>query len=231
MVSASIIGTLHSLDQDVTLWLNSLSAPWSDSMWTMFSDKSFWIPTYVICVFFLFKRLGWKKALIVIASCAAAFAVCDQLSNLVKHSVLRLRPGYSFKMLDGGLNLLEKKGGFYGFFSAHAANAYAVAMCLIIGFRNDNTHTYNAFCKWALVWAMLVSISRIFVGKHYLGDVIVGAIIGTTIGYFIGMATRYLVQRYVDKVPFTGLTTLINKRISVPTTPGESSPSGSPSTL
>ena len=227
MVSASIIGTLHSLDQDVTLWLNSLSPPWTDSMWTMFSDKSFWIPTYIICVYFLFKRLGWKKALIVLASCGLAFAACDQFSNLVKHAVLRLRPSYSFRMLSGGLNLLESRGGLYGFFSAHAANAYAVAMCLIIGFRNDNTHTYNAFCKWALAWAMLISISRIFVGKHYLGDVIVGAMIGITFGYFIGMIARYLVQRYVDKVPFTGLTAIINKKL--PTIQEGPSPSGSPS--
>ena len=228
MVSASIIGTLHSLDQEVTLWLNSFSTPLTDSMWTMFSDKSFWIPTYIICVYFLFKRLGWKKALIVLASCGLAFAACDQFSNLVKHAVLRLRPSYSFRMLNGGLNLLESRGGFYGFFSAHAANAYAVAMCLIIGFRNDNTHTYNAFCKWALAWAMLISISRIFVGKHYLGDVIVGVIIGTTFGYFIGMIARYLVQRYVDKVPFTGLTAIINKKL--PTIQEGPSPSGSPST-
>ena len=228
MVSASIIGTLHSLDQDVTLWLNSLSTPWTGCMWTMFSDKSFWIPTYIICVYFLFKRLDWKKALIVLASCGLAFAACDQLSNLVKHAVLRLRPSYSFRMLSGGLNLLESRGGFYGFFSAHAANAYAVAMCLIIGFRNDNTHTYNAFCKWALAWAMLISISRIFVGKHYLGDVIVGAIIGITFGYFIGMIARYLVQHYVDKVPFTGLTAIINKKL--PTIQEGPSPSGSPST-
>ena len=227
MVSASIIGTLHSLDQEVTLWLNSFSTPLTDSMWTMFSDKSFWIPTYIICVYFLFKRLGWKKALIVLASCGLAFAACDQFSNLVKHAVLRLRPSYSFRMLNGGLNLLESRGGFYGFFSAHAANAYAVAMCLIIGFRNDNTHTYNAFCKWALAWAMLISISRIFVGKHYLGDVIVGVIIGTTFGYFIGMIARYLVQRYVDKVPFTGLTAIINKKL--PTIQEGPSPSGSPS--
>ena len=228
MVSASIIGTLHSLDQDVTLWLNSFSTPLTDSMWTMFSDKSFWIPTYIICVYFLFKRLGWKKALIVLASSGLAFAACDQFSNLVKHAVLRLRPSYSFRMLSGRLNLLESRGGFYGFFSAHAANAYAVAMCLIIGFRNDNTHTYNAFCKWALAWAMLISISRIFVGKHYLGDVIVGAIIGITFGYFIGMIARYLVQRYVDKVSFTGLTAIINKKL--PTIQEGPSPSGSPST-
>lgn len=211
MVCASVIDTLHGFDQQITLLLNSWNSSWSDSFWLMMSNKGFWIPTYAICVFYLFKRLGWKKALIVIASAAVAFALCDQLSNMVKHGVSRLRPSYSFKMLDGGLNVLERRGGYYGFFSAHAANAYAVALCLIIGFRNDPTHTYNAFCKWALAWAMLVSVSRIFVGKHYLGDILVGAVIGIAVGYFVGMLTRYLIQKYIDKVPPTGLTTIINK--------------------
>lgn len=212
MVCASVIEAIHHADQDITLLINSWSTPWTDGFWMMMSDKTFWIPAYIICIFFLFKRLGWKRALIVLASVGVAFALCDQFSNLVKHSVSRLRPSYSYRMLKDGLNVLEKRGGFYGFFSAHAANAFATAMCLIIGFRNDNSHTYNAFCKWALIWAALVSVSRIFVGKHYLGDILTGALVGITVGYFVGMATRYLVQRFVDKVPVTGLTAVINKK-------------------
>lgn len=197
MVSASIIESLHRIDQDLTLLINNWSTPATDSFWMMMSDKMFWIPAYLICTFFLFLRLGWKKALIVLASAAIAFALCDQFSNIVKHAVSRLRPNYSFRMLDGGLNVLEKRGGFYGFFSAHAANAFSLAVCLVIGFRNDSTHTYNWFCRCALVWASLVSISRIFVGKHYLGDVLVGAIIGIAIGCLAGAAARYCISRTV----------------------------------
>ena len=141
MVSASIIESLHRIDQDLTLLINNWSTPATDSFWMMMSDKMFWIPAYLICTYFLFLRLGWKKALIVLASAAIAFALCDQFSNIVKHAVSRLRPNYSFRMLDGGLNVLEKRGGFYGFFSAHAANAFSLAVCLVIGFRNDSTHT------------------------------------------------------------------------------------------
>ena len=195
-----LIGTLHKVDQDATLWINSLSSPWSDSFWTMMSDIKFWIPTYILCAYFLFKRLGWKKALIVLASAALAFGLCDQISNLVKHSVSRLRPCYSFPMLDGGLNVLEKRGGFYGFFSAHAANAFAFATCLSLGFLNDKTHNYKAFIIGAMTWASLVGISRIFVGKHYLGDVLVGTAIGITIGYLLGSLSNFLIRKYIDKV-------------------------------
>ena len=217
MVGSSVIESLHRVDQELTLSVNSWSAPWSDGFWTMMSDIKFWIPAYVLCALFLFQRLGWKKALVVLASAALAFALCDQVANIVKHSVSRLRPCYSFPMLDGGLNVLEKRGGFYGFFSAHAANAFAFAVCIILGFTNDKSHTYNAFNACALLWATLVSVSRVFVGKHYLGDILVGALVGITIGYLVGSLSNYLIRKYIDRVPSS-------------TIPAESSPSGSPST-
>lgn len=206
MVCASVIGFLHRLDQDLTLSLNSISTPLTDQLWILMSDKTVWIPAYVLCAYFLFRRLGWKKAAVVLISIGLAFGLCDQLSTIVKNSVDRLRPSYSARMLSGGLNVLEGRGGFFGFFSAHSANAFALAMCLIIGFRNDRTHTYNGFYKLALIWAAMVAASRIFVGKHYLGDVLVGAIIGVTVGYFLGMLARYIIQSRIDKVPVTGLT-------------------------
>ncbi len=201
MDGSSVIGQLHSADQEITLLINGWTSPWADSFWMMMSDKLFWIPAYLVCVYFLFARLGWKKALIVLASAAIAFAVCDQLSNIVKHAVIRLRPSYSVRMLDGGLNVLEKRGGFYGFFSAHAANAFAIAVCLTMGFRNDRSHTYNAFSRWAIIWATLVAVSRIFVGKHYLGDVIVGTVIGVAVGCSAGIAARYLIDKLFPIVP------------------------------
>ena len=213
MVGASLIGLLHRLDQDITLLLNNLSSPATDQLWLLMSDKTVWIPAYVLCTYFLFRRLGWKKALVVLCSVGLAFGLCDQFSTIVKHSVDRLRPSYSARMLLGGLNVLEGRGGFYGFFSAHAANAFALAMCLIIGFRNDRTHTYNAFYKLMLVWASLVALSRIFVGKHYLGDVIVG------------MLARYVIQTRIDKVPATGLTFRFDEK-RLPITLTKSSPSG-----
>lgn len=206
MVYASVIGFLHRLDQDLTLSLNSISTPLTDQLWILMSDKTVWIPAYVLCAYFLFRRLGWKKAAVVLISIGLAFGLCDQLSTIVKNSVDRLRPSYSARMLSGGLNVLEGRGGFFGFFSAHSANAFALAMCLIIGFRNDRTHTYNGFYKLALIWAAMVAASRIFVGKHYLGDVLVGAVIGVTVGYFLGMLARYIIQSRIDKVPVTGLT-------------------------
>lgn len=199
MVSSSVIESLNGIDQDLTLLINSWSTPLTDSFWVMMSDMAFWIPAYIICAYFIFERLGWKKAIVVLASAAIAFALCDQISNIVKHLVERLRPSYSFRMLNDGLNVLEKRGGFFGFFSAHAANAFAFAVCLIKGFQNDHSRSFKAFTVGALTWASLVAISRVFVGKHYLGDVFVGTVIGITVGWLVGTGARYLIDRFESR--------------------------------
>lgn len=193
-----MISAIDRIDQDITLIINKLHSDVSDQIWMLMSDKKVWIVLYAILVYFLFKRLGWKKAVIVLISIGLAFAACDQFSNLIKYAVARLRPCYNARMLDNGLHILEGRGSLYGFFSAHAANAFSLAICSSIGFKNDKAHTYNAYWRIALIYAALVSISRVFVGKHYFGDVIVGIIIGMTIGYLIGIGARAIIRKYID---------------------------------
>lgn len=193
-----MIDFLHQLDQSITLFINEFHIGFSDSIMQMFSDRWAWTPMYIFIVYMLFRRLGWKKAVIVILSTVLTVTLCDQIAGLVKNSVDRLRPCYDEKMIQNGLHILESKGGHFGFFSGHAANAFGFAVCTIIGFRNDHKHTYNAYRTWAFVWAAMIGISRIFVGKHYFGDVIVGAMIGATIGYGIGAMTRYCIRRFIE---------------------------------
>lgn len=183
---------LHETDQTLTLFINSLHLPASDLFMEFFSERATWFPLYALVLFFLIKRLGWKKGLIAVAAIALTILACDQTANLLKNSVGRLRPCYSDLMILNGLHVLEHRGSFFGFFSAHAANAFGFAICSTMCFRYDTSHTYNAYFKWALIWAALISISRIFVGKHYLGDITVGAIIGCCWGAIIALCARWL---------------------------------------
>lgn len=190
---------LHRWDQILTLFINKFHNPASDQFMIFMSERAVWFPLYSLIAFFFVKRLGWKKGLIAIACMGLTLLACDQTSNLLKYSVARLRPCYSSRMIFGGLHVLETRGNFYGFFSAHAANAFGFALCSSILFRYDKTHTYKAYITWILIWATLLSISRIFVGKHYLGDIIVGAVIGCSYGSIIAMAARWVFARFIDK--------------------------------
>ncbi len=191
--------TLHKLDQQLTLAINNLHSPWSDQIMIWFSDIPVWIPLYAVILFFLFRNLGWKKATVVTISAVLTFAACDQFSNLIKDATERLRPCHDLFMVDSGLRILEGKGGRFGFFSAHSANAFGFALCTLIGFLNDERpeYKYRTYGILMFTWAFFVAISRVFVGKHYLGDILVGALVGLVFGYCFGQLAKYAIGRFI----------------------------------
>lgn len=184
---------VHHLDQKVTLEMNSWSSEITDVIWKFFSDIPVWIPMYVIIVGCLFWRLGWKKGLIMTLAAAATFGFCDQFSNFIKDLVERVRPLNDPYMLEHGLNILEGKSSSFSFFSAHSANAFGLATSTLIGFRLDKRLRYRGYAAWMYTWATLVALSRVFVGKHYLGDIIAGAAIGALAGYAFACLARHII--------------------------------------
>ncbi len=196
MDGSSIIDSIHRLDQEITLFINCLDTAWTDQFWLFMSDKLVWAPAYLLCILFLRYHLGWKKAAIIVCTALLGFLICDQFSNFSKNAVGRLRPNYSSEMILNGLSVLEKRAGKFGFFSAHAANSFSLAVCLTMGFRNDSRQSYRVFAAGAITWASLVSLSRIFVGKHYLGDVLVGIAVGIAVGYAMGRLGRWAIGKF-----------------------------------
>ena len=193
----SIWQTLEQADKLATLEINSWSSAITDPIWQIFSNIPIWVPMYVIIVAFIIQRLGWKKGLTVVAAAALTFGFCDQSSNFIKALTERLRPCHDPYMIHNGLNILES-GGKFSFFSAHAANAFGLATCTTIGFRIDKRLKYKGYITWMYIWATLVAVSRIFVGKHFLGDVIVGICVGTLAGLAFGTLARVIIKRFLS---------------------------------
>lgn len=187
--------TLQALDERITLAINSLHFEAGDHFWQFFSSVEVWFPMYAAVLFMTVRRLGWKKGLVAVIALVLTVIACDQLAGLVKVSVCRLRPCYNTDMVTAGLHMLEGKGGYYGFFSGHAANAFGFAAASSICFEADINHRYGVYQWFIFIWAALVSLSRIFAGKHYFGDVVVGAIVGFIIGCAIAISFRRVVTR------------------------------------
>ncbi len=188
---------IHQFDQKVTLAINSWDSSLTDPIWQFFSNIPAWIPMYVLIVGCLIWRLGWKKGLLFVLAAAATFGFCDQFSNLIKDLVGRVRPLNDAWMLERGLNVLEKGSASFSFFSAHSANAFGLAVCTYIGFRQDTRLRYRGYAVWMFSWATLVALSRIFVGKHYLGDVLVGALIGSAAGYCFATLAIIVARKHI----------------------------------
>lgn len=187
-----------NLDQDITLAINSLNSPFTDSMWMFFSRVQIWFPMYAIIVACLFWRLGWKKALVFTIALGLTILCCDQLANVCKSGFERLRPCNDPYMIENGIHIV-KRGRSFGFFSAHAANSFAFACGSLIAMRSDKRLKYRGYAIGIFAWATLVSLSRIFVSMHFLGDVLVGAMIGMLIGGGFGYLARAIGKRWDKK--------------------------------
>lgn len=193
---------IHKLDQLLTLEINSWHSLITDPIWQFFSNKLVWSPMYAAIIVLLIWKLGWKRGLLILAGALLTFGFCDQFSNLIKHAVCRIRPLNDEFMVSQGLHILERGGG-YSFFSAHAANTFGLAFSTFFGMKrclvgastnvtaqSDGQLTdtsmprwLKAYGYWMFFWAFMVAISRIFVGRHYLGDVLVGILVGSLAGY------------------------------------------------
>lgn len=188
--------SLQAIDECVTLAVNRLHTGLSDQFWCFMSDKKVWIPFYLILVAMLLHRLGWKKALLAVLCTGLTILACDQTAELFKYSVGRLRPCYNLSMVEGGLRILEGRGHLFGFFSAHAADSFGVAVCLggcmLMKAKGKGRVPLVAML---FIWALLVSVSRVFMGKHFVGDVLTGAAVGLFYGFLTSRLALFIAGR------------------------------------
>ncbi|OYT17302.1 MAG: phosphatase PAP2 family protein [Bacteroidetes bacterium 4572_77] len=164
---------LIQIDQSLFLFLNSLHASWLDSLMWWLSDKLIWMPLYLLILGLIIKNYGWK-AITILFFVALLIAASDQISVWIKFSIQRARPTHTEGLKESIHTLNNYFGGAYGFVSSHAANSFALASFTSFFLQ---TH-YKYYGIMAFVWAFLVSYSRIYLGVHFPGDIIGGAVLG-----------------------------------------------------
>ncbi len=180
-----MIETLNNFDTQLFYLINGHHCTAMDWVMWVFTARWSWIIVIVAAFCFSTLRHEPRKWWIVLAGIALCFLLADQGSvQLFKNTVCRLRPCHALPDVH---MFREGCGGLYGFISSHAANAFAIATFFCL--RYWKRDKIVPVCM--IVWACLTSYSRAYLGKHYPGDLICGALFGILVGIVILRVTSW----------------------------------------
>jgi undecaprenyl-diphosphatase len=154
------------------------------------SGKLSWLPLYIFLLYLIIRKFKWKSGLVLLFIGLLILAA-DQLSvHAFKNTFQRLRPCHNeeLKLLVHTVNTC---GGQFGFVSSHAANSFALAV--FVGLLLKRTYKYLPAIL--IIWGILIAYSRVYLGVHYPGDVLGGAILGAGIGWGLYLAYQQIEKR------------------------------------
>jgi undecaprenyl-diphosphatase len=171
------LNLLKGWDKDLLLFFNGHNSPLWDYSMTLFTLTPTWLLFYGMILIIIGRKYD-KKSILIFVAITLLILCADQFAGVLKHSIQRLRPSND-PSINQYVRVFFEKGGQFGFVSAHAANAFAFATFSIMLFKNSR---YTAFI---IPWAILVAYTRIYLGVHYPGDILGGALLGIVIGVLI----------------------------------------------
>lgn len=183
------IQQLIGYDKEAFLALNGgQSLFWDGFMW-IFTSTYIWIPLALALIYIIIKNNRGKQILLIICMIVLVILLADRISSgFFKPFFQRFRPSqdpefmYLVDLVNG------YRGGKYGFISSHAANSFGIFTFIALLFRKKE------FSLILLIWALLTSYSRIYLGVHYPGDIICGAVVGVICGCLV-----YILYFYLNK--------------------------------
>lgn len=166
------------MEQNILLWIqnnlrNDFLNPIMIFITSLGNGGAIWI---AISITLLFFRKTRKIGVMVMCALIFSSLICDVL---LKNIIARVRP---FNVTEG-LVCLIKKPSSYSFPSGHTQSSFVAALVLFLCLPKKYSFS-------ALILAVLIGFSRLYVGVHYPTDVLCGALFGSAIAISVYLGER-----------------------------------------
>ena len=177
-------------DKKLLLFLNSFHFAWLDPVMFFLTKTFIWLPLYAFLIFLIFKNYK-KQGWFVLLGAAITILLANEItSSLMKPFFARLRPSQD-PSLQGLVHLVNGyKGGLYGFASSHAANTFGTALFVWLVLK-----PFYRWIGWIFLWAALMTYTRIYLGVHYPGDILVGEMVGLASGWVAFQISKWILNK------------------------------------
>ncbi len=167
-------------EREFFLWLNSPHTQYFDAFMYLISARWTWTGVVVALICWLFYKKRPAESLLLISFTLILMFCSDQVSSgIIKPICERLRPTYHPYTKELVKSVYHDLAAGFGFVSGHATNFFAIATFTACTFR-DRYYTVFVY-----ITATLIVYSRIYLGVHFISDVVPGMIIGTLIAWVI----------------------------------------------
>ena len=193
-----MLESLVHLDQQLLLLLNGSDSVYWDGFWVSITRVATWIFFYLFLLLVLLRSYDYRRVGLIVLMVGVAILLADQgASGICKPLVQRFRPSHE-PALAGLVDLVDgRRGGLYGFFSSHAANTASVAVFVSLLARRRVCYAVLA------TWVLLNCWTRVYLGVHYVGDLLCGLLCGVLVGWSVNLALRRWVSSYRASLPFS----------------------------
>ena len=166
-------------DKHLLLLLNGSDSMFLDYLVLILTNAKTWIPLYLGLLYVVIKtNHNTKEVFYILAAAGLCVLFAGTVDDvIVKPLVARWRPthdpeiGMLVDVVDG------YRGGNYGFFSAHASNTFSIALFFSLLMRQ------RLFTIFMVSWSLINCWTRLYLGVHYPGDILVGLLWGSLVGY------------------------------------------------
>jgi len=147
------------------------------AVWTTAVYKAMVYLIYFLVLYFNRKRLAIGRTMLLVLGGLAVAAIAGVFILYAVTGQISGAPEYY-------------KGGMYGFVSSHATNFFVITVIMGLSLKEN----YPNLLRVLLAISVIVCFSRLYLGAHYLSDLVGGAFWGTLIAL---VSYRFIIKPYI----------------------------------